>query len=192
MTRFRLPLLGGILIASITLAFVLRDVIYQLIIVPLAYVFWLAGVYYSAVPQLLIWGVLILFLSVGVTWTLIPEVATPPRRPIQRFPIEGQVESLAICIIRGRNSNYFKWQVANRLARLVRRLSEGLMRPEDLDARVQPVQQYLAAGLNQSYVDFPAPPSRFQRRTPTPLDLDPNEVVDYMESQMELSRDWRP
>ena len=125
MTRFRWQLLAGILLVSVALAFVLRDIAYQLIIVPLAYVFWLAGVYYSAVPQLLIWGLLILFLFVGVTWKLIPEVAASPRRQVQRPPAEGQVELLAIWLFRGRSSNYFKWQVANRLARLARRFSEG-------------------------------------------------------------------
>jgi hypothetical protein len=191
MTRFRWLLPGSILIASVTLAFVLRDVAYQLIVVPLAYVLWLAGVYYSAVPQLVIWGLLTLFLFLGVTWKLVPDVATSPRRQIHRPLLEGQVESLAVCLLRGRNSNYFKWQVANRLARLARRVSEGFMQPEGTEAPAESVQQYLAAGLNQSFVDFPAPRSRFRRRTSTPLDLDPNDVVDYLESRMELSRDRR-
>jgi hypothetical protein len=192
MRRFRWLLPGSILIMSVFLAFVLRDVAYRLIVVPLAYIVWLAGVCYSTMPQLLIWALLILFLLVGVTWKLIPEVATSPRRQIQLPTVEGQVESLALCLVRGRRSNYFKWQVANRLARLARRLSEGLIRPEDLHTPAESLQHYFAAGLNQSFVDFPPPPSRFRRRTPTPLDLDLNHVVEYLESGMELSRDRRP
>jgi hypothetical protein len=53
------------------------------------------------------------------------------------------------------------------------------------------VERYLEAGLNTSFVDYPSP-KRFQHSAPTPLDLDPQEAIAYLESQMELSRGRHP
>ncbi len=47
------------------------------------------------------------------------------------------------------------------------------------------IQEYLSAGLEHSFVDYPGPRSRFHRRLRTPLDLPPDQVVEYMEAQME-------
>ena len=101
---------------------------------------------------------------------------------------QGQVESLAVWILRARESNYFKWQLANRLGRISRRLEELSEHRAGVIARKEAVEQYLAAGLNHSFVEYPSPRNRFQRRTPTPLDLNPSEVVDHLESQMEMDR----
>lgn len=191
MTRLRWAPFAGILIASAVLGFVLRDVAYQWIIVPAAYIVWLAGLYYSAIPQSLIWALLALFLLLGTTWRLIPDPGKPRGRRNEGPRREGPVESLAVWIRRGRSSNYFKWQLANRLARLAHKIPEGRVAWHDGRPNAESVRQYLSAGINQSFVDFPAARGPFQPRVTTPLDLDPREAVDYLESQMELSRDRR-
>lgn len=192
MRRFRWKLSAAVLVTLLALAYVLREAIYQLVILPLAYVLWLAELYYLAIPQAIKWILLILLLFVGIVWKLIPDFARAPGRPAPRRSFEGPIESLALGIHRSRESNYFKWQLANRLARLARRVSGDSGWVEHASSMNDSVRQYLVAGLNQSFVDFPGPRYRFQRRMPTPLDTDPHEAVSYLESQMELSGDRRP
>jgi hypothetical protein len=192
MRNVRLAVVGSVVLVSAILAYLLRDVMYQLVVVPLAYSLWLLEVVYLAIPQLLKWVLLVVLLFLGIIWKLIPDMPASPKPRSPRRSIEGRVESLAIGIHRSRTSNYFKWQVANRLGRLARRISDTRALPEALERGSPSIQGYLAAGLNQSFVDFPTPRARFARRLPTPLDIDPGAIVEYLESRMELSHDGRP
>lgn len=190
MRRNRLAVFGAVLICSLILAYLLRDVIYSVVIVPLAYTLWLAGLVYRAVPQLIKWVVLLVILGLAMIWRLIPDLpdATKPRLPGRS--VEGRLQALAFGIHRARNSNYFKWQLANRLGRLARRISETTNRAADGNGSA-PINRYLNAGVNQSFVDFPTPRGPFARRQPTPLDIDPGEIIAYLESRLELNHDGR-
>lgn len=192
MTRPRWVLLAGIVAVSAVLSFMLRDVAYQAIVVPFAYVLWIAGIYYAVIPQFLKWVILLTALCLAVAWNLIPEWRSSPRKARQQARDKGQVESLARWIHRARASNYFKWQLANRLARVGPSPVGTRAGGDALLARSEAVDRYLASGLNNSFVEFPNPRNRFQARIPTPLDIDPTQVVEYLESQMEMSRRRRP
>jgi hypothetical protein len=192
MRPLRLRLFGAALAASIILAYFLRDVVYELLVVPLAYCLWLAQLLYLAIPQLVKWVVLLILLFIGVLWKLLPVAPAAPRREADRRRLEGPVESLASGIHRSSKSNYFKWQLAHRLGRLDRRILDASMRPEGLLEPSEAVRQFLAAGRDQSFVDFPTPARRFRRRAPTALDADPQEVIHYLELQMESSHGSQP
>lgn len=185
MIRRRWPLLLALVVLSALMGYFLRDVVYQLVVVPVAYAWWVASFYYSAIPQWAIWIVLLGILFLVVLWNLIPDV--PPPGPLRRFSRqpEGDVEALAVWIRKARRGNYFKWQLANRMGRILRRLddlsgSRGLPPAED-----ESVEKYLDAGLNYSFVDFPTARGLFRRTERTPLDIDPATVADYLESLME-------
>jgi hypothetical protein len=185
--RRRWPLYVGMLLASLLLAFVARDVARDVLITPAAYLLWELRTIYLAVPQLAKWFALVLLLCVVVLWQLVPEVKRSGRGGLPGHPVHGQVESLARWIARARRSNYFKWQLANRLGRISQRLAElSGRRNADLD-RVNEVQAYLSSGINSSFVEFPNPRYPFQHNPRTPLDLDPTRVVDYLESQTEAA-----
>lgn len=187
MKRFRWALFAVLLLGSLVLAYFLRDLIYELVIVPLAYTLWWGGLIYQAVPQLVKWIVLLVTLAIVVIWRLIPDLEVAPQVKQPRRRIEGRMETLVVGIARARSSNYFKWQLANRLGRLARRMSESPRSTPGSDSPVDAVQRYLAAGLNQSFVDFPTPRGPFSPRRPTALDVDPAEVIAYLESRMEQS-----
>jgi len=191
MSRARFAFAGVVLLASAVLAYILRDVIYGLIVVPLAYTLWLVDLVYLAVPQLVKWVVLVALLFIGIVWKLIPDLPSSPKPPSPQHATEGRVESLAIGLYRSRTSNYFKWQVANRLGRLARRAIDPRAFPGELESGNASIWGYLDAGMNHSFVDFPTPRTRFARRLPTPLDVDPGEIVGYLESRMEQSHDGR-
>jgi len=188
MTRVR-PLLGfAALLASLVLAFFVRDVFRDLIMVPLSSILWQLWLFYRTIPELLKWIVLVILLGLLMVWQLIPEIG-PSRRHNRSSPRRsGQVESLALWLTRARRSNYFKWQIANRLARVSRRLDALADRRPDAGAASHAVALYLAAGGDHSFVDFPTPRHSFQRRLDTPLDADPAEVVGYLESQSPVER----
>lgn len=189
MSRWRLVLLIALLIASLTLAFLLQDVIHLLVTVPLSYLAWRLALIYRAVPQFLTWAILVLFVCIAVIWQFIPDVRPAVRNARGRPVLGGQVEFLAVWIHRAHGSNYFKWLLANRLGRAARRLQQLSGSRQDAVAPSRAIGEYLTAGLDHSFVDFPAPRHRFERRTPTPLDQDPREVVAYIESQMETDHD---
>jgi hypothetical protein len=189
MTRLRWLLLTGILSISLVLAFFLRDVVYDVFVIPLAYLLRLGKYYYTAIPQLFLWVLLLVLLLVSVTWSFIPE-ARPSRRKERRYkPAEGQVEALTVSIQKARKGNYFKWQLANRLGRIARRLNEFPDQRKVSSTSQQAVENYLDAGLNHSFVDFPTSRNLFQQPSATPLDLNPEVAVDYLESQMEQRSD---
>ena len=56
-----------------------------------------------------------------------------------------------------------------------------------MPVRIPPesVQHYLKAGLDESFVDYPLPPLPLMRRQATPFDLDVEQAIEYLESQME-------
>jgi energy-coupling factor transporter transmembrane protein EcfT len=192
MTRPRRLVLAGMLIISLVLAFFLRDVIYIMVIVPLAYLLWLGKYYYSAIPQLFLWALLLVVIFITVIWNFVPETRPSQRKQLKRRSAEGQVEALAVWILKSRKGNYFKWQLANRLGRIARRLAETSGQHTRSSSGNEAVDKYFDAGINNSFVDFPVPRNRFHRPPPTPLELDPKEAVDYLESQMELRRGRHP
>ncbi|MGE5248690.1 MAG: hypothetical protein ACM3QS_00615 [Bacteroidota bacterium] len=187
MRRARWPLLLAMVLASAVLGYLLRDVIYQLVIVPLAYAGWLLYFYYSAIPQWIIWTLLLAALLIAVLWSLVPDAPVRGRRQAPRPEPEGEVEKLVAWMIKSREGNYFKWQLANRMGRVVRQLNE--LSGGRVPSADEAVEQYLDAGLNYSFVDFPTPRNLFARRVKTPLDLEPKRAVDYLESLMEKSSD---
>ena len=192
MSRFRLTavVIGGVLLLLLGLA--LRGFIYQLVVVPLAYVIWLAGIYYSLIPQLLLWSSVLVILFVILLWSFTPVVKFSKRNESKGRIPQGQVEKLAVFLSRAAGSSYYQWEIANRLARLARDLGEFSVERGRLEVRDKAVEKYLDAGLNTSFVDYPRPRNPFQHPARTPLNLDPKAAVDYLESQMEDHHDRRP
>jgi hypothetical protein len=185
MSRPRWPFLLGILVISGLFGYLLRDVIYQTIVIPLAYLLWVLNFYYSALPQWLVWVIVLTVLFLATVWNLVPDVRPSRRQEVVRHRQRGDVEALAAWIAKSQQGNYFKWQLANRLGRIARRLEE-LAGPSGRDPSAdQDVERYLDAGLNYSFVDFPTPRNMLARGPRTALDLDPRRAADYLESQME-------
>lgn len=191
MRRIRPVLVVFLFLGTAFLAYLLRDVVYELLVVPIAYTLWLLQLTYLAIPQLVKWIVFLALLLLGLVWRLLPDFAGPARPHLPRRFVEGRLEALALGVRRARTSSYFKWQLANRLGRLSRRISEAAGLPDSSSRPSDAVRGYLDAGLNQSFVDFPSPHRRFSRRLPTPLDADPDDAVQYLESRMETTHDGR-
>lgn len=195
MTRRRWITLGGVVIIALILAFPLQDVIRRIVVVPLAYLWWAFGVLYQSIPQVVIWILLIVLISFMLMGSFATHrKRTPPKEPRIK-PAPGQVEGLTENLIKMRKGTYYKWKVANRLGRLARDFL--IQRGDRSDTKdlsplagrewepSAPVDAYLDTGLHGSFADFPNQPwYLFRRSELTPLDIDVEEAVEFLESQI--------
>ena len=177
------------------LAYLMRESIDRNVIQPLIFFFWVLGIYYKSLPQALIWIILVGVIVLIEVGSFSTESRLTDRRREVRKPHQGGVESLADWLHRAPQGLYFKWLLAQRLGKLSCELIAFNARktaPSGHEALSDPgwdppaaVAAYLESGLNGSFADYPRPRWFFQRPAPTPLDLDPEQAVEYIESKME-------
>ena len=186
-----LPILGVIVIAAV-LAFPLRAVVNQLVLVPIAYLLFLLKLLYVSLDQAVWWIAAVFGVLLLLGQSLLPDLK-PVKKLIPFAKHErGTVETLAVALDKSQKGIYFKWLIANRLGRLAYEIllqrehgkprsvfapltSEGWEAPPE-------VQEYLERGLHGSFADFPN--SRWGSFSPpekTPLDHDVAEVVEFLE-----------
>ena len=197
MKRIQMLTLTGALVVALILAFALQDVIRETLIIPLAYLWWVLGLYYNAFPQMILWICLVAVVLLMLFGSLSSDVVRKGTVEDEPKPLQGPIETLAISLEKVHRGIYIKWQVAHRLGKLSRdllvqrgdRISPKAMGP--LIGRdwhpSEPVDEYLNVGLNGSFADYPNPPWPFGRPKRTPLDLEVNEAVDFLEAQMETN-----
>lgn len=187
--------LAGIVLIAVLLAFPLRGMIHEAIVVPTAYVLWALGLYYRSFSQGIWWVILIVLVVWILGKSLAPQLH-PPGKPVPK-PKEprGQIEELAGWLGRSSHGIYFKWLVANRLGKLAyqillqrgsgkpRSVFEPLTGPDWLPN--SDVQMYLQSGLQRSFADFPNSRKLFSSPAKTPLDLQVDEAVDFLELQID-------
>ena len=194
-TRRWLLVMGVVMIAAL-LAFPLRGIVHQLIVVPLAYLLWLLGLLYLSLPQAVWWVAVTLLVLVLLGKSLLIEIK-PPKRLVPIYTINrGKVESLAVAMQKSKRGIYFKWLVANRLGKLAHQIL--VLREHGKERSVfaplmgegwEPetgLRQYLEKGLHGSFADFPNTGIRyFSRPQKTSLDYNVTEVIEFLESQVE-------
>ncbi|MGE5462420.1 MAG: hypothetical protein ACM3PS_03640 [Syntrophothermus sp.] len=194
----RLLILAGIILIAAILAIPMRDAIFSVIVVPVAFVGWEMGLLYRMLPQALLWWVLLV-----VVFFMLVFSALPPLRPVRREvlkpkPRHGQVEDLSIWMGRAKGGVYFKWLVANRLGKLAYQilLLRESGRPRSVFTPLvgedwkpsKELQSYLETGLHGSFSDFSNARGLLSVQPKTPLDFEVKEAVDFLESQVESSR----
>jgi hypothetical protein len=196
-TRRRLVLLGILLLAGL-IAFPLRPLIYETIVIPAAFIAWNLNLLYRSYPQWVWWAVVAFVVFIMIVFSLVPR---PPARRTggeKPRPPQGAVENLATGLQKAEEGIYFRWVVANRLGKLayhiLRHRESGAARPLSAPLRGadwepgERLQRYLEAGLHGSFADYPQD-SRFPAaRRETPLDFNVEEAVDFLESQVENGR----
>ncbi len=191
----RILLVLAALVVVVFMAFFLQDTIQRIVVTPLAYLWWLLKLAFTAISQLVWWILLLAVLMVIVITNLVSWISIGKKSEKPAKEAQGSMEILAGWITKASKGNYYKWMIASRLAKLWSEISghmENRSRlahsagPYSIDRQPpEAVQRYLKAGLRESFVDYPMPPFPFMRKQVTPFDLEVNEVVEYLESQME-------
>ena len=184
------------LLVALVLAFYLREAVTDLIVLPLAYVLWLLNMLYRAIPQPIVWLVLVAIMLYVISSILLKNVSLRGLRSQKTELTNGPVKELAGILTRESRGVYFKWQVARTLSELALDLQQlrthDPARQLDIHNETIPpdVHRYLDAGLNTSFSDYPVA-GPFQSVQKTPFDADLEPVLAYLESQMEMEDDRR-
>ena len=181
----------------LTAAFAFRKLMYEIVIVPLAYVWWLLTLYYHLLPQAVIWMVLIFVILFTAVRGLLLEIPVGRRAPLKKKTPQGPIESLAAQIHKSSAGTYYKWNIANRLGRAARELLDQREGRRQKFTRLmgrgweppQDVSAYLESGVNGTFADHPK--KSWSRSPRTPLDLDPQQAIEYLESELENNRGHR-
>lgn len=192
--------LAGIFILTIVLAFTLRNAVEAAIIIPIAYIWWLLKLYYAALPQFIFWLILTAFVFYSAIITIIPKIHFRTRHKVETKPAQGQIETLTDWLNKSqRGGTYYKWLIANRLGKSAREIlaqregrnfiskkfgaltGRGWNPPREINT-------YLDIGLNGSFANLPRRGwlLRGQDPLPTTLDVDTQQVIDYLEDEMEI------
>jgi hypothetical protein len=197
MTRRRWSL-AALCALIVILAFILRDFA-AAVIIPAAFVWWLLKLYYAAVPQAIIWILLVAFAAHSALTTSASAIQIRAARKAEIRVAQGRVEILAEWIKKSKRGAYYKWLVANRLGKAAREIlaqregkpvsksfgglnGRGWNPPPEIGA-------YLENGLLGSFASFPRPRWFWQKPLPTPLDLEARQALDYLEDEMEMEHD---
>ena len=184
----------GVLLIAVVLAFPLREITDQLILLPLAYLLWILHLLYISVDQQVWWIGVGVMLFLILVFSLLPEIDFKPKMIRQYQVARGSVESLARTIYKTESGIYFKWLLANRLGKLAHQmlLQREHGKPRSIFSplagegwNVDPaVQHYLETGLQGSFADFPNTHwTTFSPREKTPLDQDIQAVIEFLESK---------
>jgi len=190
--RRALILIAALIIAGI-LAFPLRETIYGIVVIPVAYVAWNLNLVYQSFSQGVWWWVVAFIVFFMVAFSLMPRPQIRSRGGPKSKPPQGQVESLSIWLRRAERGTYFKWLIANRLGKLAYQilLHRESGRPRSVFAPLlgtdwepnEALRSYLETGLHGSFADFPNS-GLLSTRQSTPLDLDVAEAIDFLELQV--------
>lgn len=193
----RALIVTGILALSLLLAFPLRAAVYEVVVVPIAYVLWLLGLFYHSLPQFLWWIVVILLILYMFSKSIFQEVEFPRRRDLPPMQPRGNVEQLTGWMTKSEKGIYNRWLVANRLGKLAFQIlvlrESGRQRTvfEPLDgpdwSAPPEVTGYLHSGLQGSFADYPNQGNPFVSHEKIPIDHDVREVVEFLESKIDSS-----
>ncbi len=196
MTKRKSIMLIGAGIVGLLIAFASRQFIYASVIVPLAYLWWLIKLYYHLLPQAVVWILLIAALGFAGIHGLLLEIPIGKVKPLKAAKVESPLEALAELIHKSQRGNYYKWMIANRLGNIARELldqREGKQIAQKFSRLAgrdwnppSDVQAYLQSGISGSFADYPQ--KVWTKNTPSPLSLEPQKALEYLEVEMESNK----
>ncbi|HEX9924129.1 MAG TPA: hypothetical protein VGD99_15845 [Anaerolineae bacterium] len=190
----RLLPLGLILLLALLLTPFFQALIGRVILPPLLYGYWIGRLLLAAVPEAIFWGVFTALAALIVIRSMVKQ-PPPLRWPRRAIPERHQerVESWLKLLERARQETYYQWQLARSLRQLAlamvahqeqltikqtqqRLLAGQLDLPPDVAA-------YLLASLSSFSYLSDLPPSAGPGSTGSPLDLEPERLVEFLEKQ---------
>ena len=197
MKRRRLILIGVFFLVAAGMAFYLQDLVRFTLFEPLSYLVWGFNSVYQSIAQLVYWVLLVIGVTLMAFGSLYGKGRTRELVEEDKLPPQGPLEATARQISRTGDGMYYKWLIANRMGKLARSIltlrngqvdtSCGALNGRDWDPPDE-VAAYLVSGLTRTFADFPRQ-RWFSRLQETPFDIDLDQVVAYLESQMENQRD---
>ena len=184
---------GLILLLAALLAPFFTDFVREVVVIPLLYLLWIVRFLFVSFPQANLW---ILFLGLIGLILLLSLVERRRSRALSLpppSPPPGRVEGWEALLHRAQQDEYFKWRLAQQLQRLTlmtlahqRGQSFGQTRLDLRHGRLE-MPPHLLAYFQASLLPLGYLPRQRQgffsaKPPPTPLDLDPQTVVQFLET----------
>ncbi len=188
--RRRLILAALAVLPVIVMAFLVEGFVREIVVVPLLYVFWIGRLFFASIPQFIFWLLFLVVALVVAGKSLAKRQVVSRRRERERWQ-QGRVEEWLRMIEQRHSGAYFRWRFSHRIGIL---LLQALAHEERIDLRqarrsfenrslaVPPaVRSFLWAGM-MAYNPMGETTRllRWQRQS-SPLDLDPEEAVQFLE-----------
>ncbi|MCB0211513.1 MAG: hypothetical protein KDJ52_19400 [Anaerolineae bacterium] len=177
--------------AALLLTSTFQTFIREAIVIPLLYILWISRIILAAVPQTALWSCYMGLLLLIMGASLLPRRQKKRSQPPPARDSSSRLQNLTKLIEQAEHDDYFKWRLAQYLQNVsIDALAYHTGQANDVirqqfkqnSANVPPeLQRYFAAGL-QPLGSMPSAQNRFVKRASTsPLDLDPAEVVKFLE-----------
>jgi hypothetical protein len=198
--KVKYVVLAAVLLAGFLLAFFVHDFFRELLLYPLVYLYWSIRIIYEGVPGVIWWGIAIALLVLLALKSL-------TRRGESEQPAEDYADisltrpqTWMRQLKKTKHGDYFKWQLAREISQLTLAhiannerltLEQAQVKLTDGQLDLPPhIQAYLAAGtLARSYGNYTQIESQLRLPgTKSPLDMNPEEIVSYLESKLELNK----
>lgn len=193
MRKHLLPL-ALIFLIALLFAPLCRTFVREVVVIPFLYIFWLGRVLTEFIPQTSLWPVFVLLIFLIMATSFLGHRARRGRVKPAHPPEPGRVERWAFLLARAQNDNYFKWRLGQQLQKLALRaiahqkgqsIKETRLQLRQGDLNLPPeLQTFFEASLQP--LGYLAANRRFGfwrgRRRPSPLDLDPQRVVAFLEN----------
>jgi hypothetical protein len=190
-----------ILLFSIPLALLLHEFTREVLLSTLIRLSWYARLYIDSLPQPIIWAVFIAIAIVIAARSLLKRRSTSEMTSEAAKVRMGRVNNLMQAISRTSDGLYFKWRLAQHLLGLTleaiaygERTSPNMVRERlksgGLDVPSE-IEAYLLAGMTpvlstQANLITRLKNAIFPTHQITPLDLDPERVIQFLEDQLEI------
>lgn len=196
MKNQRLLLIPLAVIIIAILAYFLRTIVNDWIILPFARFVWLVKGYYGAFPQEAYWGVALLGAIIMATLALRLPNWIIRQKMSQDKSTSSPVREMSFWIQRTRGGSYPKWHMAHLLAELAQNIldlpgtsQKNSLSEQNPDWYPPPgVKEYLEAGLYTTPANYPLRKG-LGASEHTPLDQELEPVVEYLESLLESEND---
>ena len=166
--------LALLLILAGLLAYVIQDFVDQAIITPFLYLYWLARLLLAAVPQKIIWGVFLGVALISTGRTLWRWRGRSRQIRLGVKPQSGRIEAWLKLIRQADQEIYYKWQLAQQLH------AKALDLPPAIHAYFE------ASTKSLGHLPPSGPAWRRSRPPATPLDIDPEQITQFLEEKFKL------
>jgi hypothetical protein len=185
------------IVVAAVMAYLLKDVVAAILFEPVSQLWYALSLLYLSVAQIIFWFVLIVIVALIAFDSLYGKFGPPRLDEGETRSRVGPIANTARHISRSNEGIYYKWLIANRLGKLARSIfargnggeSKGIDVLESRGHRMPPeIGAYLISGLSQTFADYPRS-NWFGRPSQTPLDVDVEGVIEYLELQMEHEHD---
>jgi len=180
---------GLVLLPVLITAFAVENFVRDVLAVPLLYAIWVALLLFESIPQSMLWAGLVLLAIVAATRTLDRRKRLPRGRRDETLA-SRRVETLASLLRQAEGNIFGRWRLAQRLGGLVVELiaDDERVSQREIHRRVEggtldispELRAYLRARLSTV-----RPGGRISLgRTTEALDLDPDEIVRFLEDRL--------